>query len=1313
MNRVRVIVRRDADQSLRTTVLEAGAPIAERVAPLPEQVAFAWDVVGGQPETVRRTVIQIGTALRDALFEPHTTWHLTRLVDGSDTEVVFDVDDDTMLLPYEMLILADDLPLALRPNVAVSRGYSGAGQPAPVLAPGPMKILAAVAAPTETRTANIALDVEAEMQAILDAVSQVPTEGGGGVRILEVASLQQITAALRAEEFHVLHLSAHGSATLLELEDEDGDPDVVEAADLIAALRASGRALPLVVLSSCGGVDGGPAGLARTLIGGGVERVLVMQTRVSDRYATRLAKSFYAMLSAGSVAAALSRARYALEQERLAEAAVIPPEWFVPTLLTGVADRPLWNRNAPPRPLARRTQAPSGATVRELPVGYLIGRRGPVRDIVRLLDTPDGGPGAVITGMGGLGKTAVAGRVAARMRERGWHIAEHIGQWNPTALCAAVRAAIQDDPALRPVADALARDGDGQVLEHIHRLLAGSRLLLLFDDFEQNLTRPGGAAFLDPGFAEQFSQLCRVAATGRLLVTCRYPIPGGLTEVGLTPLSPAELQRMFLRLPQISGLGPNERQLVARTIGGHPRLIEFVDALLRGGDGTLRPVGEKLRRLADEHAVDLGQGRSLAESLDTAVVLGSRDILVDALVDLLDAAERELLLQISLSRTPLRDLDICHARFGPDATRTQRRTVLAAIETLIGLTLLTTDDDRYVVHPWVAQALDTHQGPDRIGRHSRAYAMRLARISAGFRDFDDYSEACRHLLAAGRYAELTELAIPCCRELDQLQVAALLGEIMPTLPDDTPGYLELGDREVRALRRTGNLGAATNRQTVLVSVLRGRVQSSSGSAQARCALVLGLDTLGELAMLAGDLGTAREHYSRSLRTARHLTSTDPHNVDMQQVLSRALESLGDIAVRGGDLTAALAHHTEALAIRRTLADDDPARTELRRDLANACLRLGDLAVLTADLDGAQHLYTESLTLHGDLTDSGPDAAESRRGLAIAHGKLGDLAMRAGHGDTASRHYLEKLLISTELSRADPGDTEIARDVAIAMQQIGDTALLFETPEDAVTFFTESLAIHRELAAKDPGNAEYQRDLAIALNRSGDVALQLGELHNARTHYTQSLAIHRKFADDDPANARNQRDLSISHDKLGDLAMRTADYLSADHHYTQSLTLAQQLAAADPTNTEKRRDLSISHHQLAKVAAATGAYTLAFRHHTAALTIARRLATADPENLQLHRDVGLILSAIGDAAERENDYDTAVEVYREALSIAKDLLETDPASPRALRDMEFAMTNLDRVLDTVEPNRVASTGIDALIEQGKALLRRLLPPPQQP
>jgi hypothetical protein len=53
-----------------------------------------------------------------------------------------------------------------------------------------------------------------------------------------------------------------------------------------------------------------------------------------------------------------------------------------------------------------------------------------------------------------------------------------------------------------------------------------------------------------------------------------------LVPIELPPLTGSELRRLFLRLPALRALPQEDRTLVARAIGGHPRLIEFVDALL-------------------------------------------------------------------------------------------------------------------------------------------------------------------------------------------------------------------------------------------------------------------------------------------------------------------------------------------------------------------------------------------------------------------------------------------------------------------------------------------------------------------------------------------------------------------------------------------------------------------------------------------------------------------------------------------------------------------------------------------------------------
>ncbi len=44
----------------------------------------------------------------------------------------------------------------------------------------------------------------------------------------------------------------------------------------------------------------------------------------------------------------------------------------------------------------------------------------------------------MLTGIGGIGKTALAGRVLGRLAEDGWLTAVHVGLWNLAALAAAV-----------------------------------------------------------------------------------------------------------------------------------------------------------------------------------------------------------------------------------------------------------------------------------------------------------------------------------------------------------------------------------------------------------------------------------------------------------------------------------------------------------------------------------------------------------------------------------------------------------------------------------------------------------------------------------------------------------------------------------------------------------------------------------------------------------------------------------------------------------------------------------------------------------
>ena len=202
-----------------------------------------------------------------------------------------------------------------------------------------------------------------------------------------------------------------------------------------------------------------------------------------------------------------------------------------------------------------------------LGVDDLVGRRREVRTAVRAL-TSNRDRGVSLVGMGGVGKSTVAGRVMQRLREDGWAIAIHAGPFSIAALCAVVRDALDEiaDPAAGRLVNQLGDEqADDQLrLGRLVRAVRDHRVLLVLDNFEDNLSL-GGDTFRDEVTAVVTATLVGAAGVGRLLVTSRYPLPGvdGLRDVRVTPLSPAQARKLLLRLPGLDALtGTQARELL-------------------------------------------------------------------------------------------------------------------------------------------------------------------------------------------------------------------------------------------------------------------------------------------------------------------------------------------------------------------------------------------------------------------------------------------------------------------------------------------------------------------------------------------------------------------------------------------------------------------------------------------------------------------------------------------------------------------------------------------------------------------------------
>jgi CHAT domain/TIR domain len=691
-----------------------------------------------------RELRQLGDAVGRVLFHDGIERSFTDLLNHATAaneavELIVETEVPQLLtIPFEAARLSDGRTPALESGVRMVRRLAAVRSGSQSPQPGPLKILVAVGAPDDGKTSNAVLDIERELQTILDAVENARQYGNAYVRILDVGSPDQIRGSLKEQAYHVLHLSGHGNAGVLELEDEDGNSIPVSAADLAGAIRDSGHPAPFIFLASClsGAGDSDTASLAQGLLQQGVPAVMAMQTSVTDKYATNLAAAFYTNLSTSDrpvASQALALARQQLERDRrkgLERGEHIPAEYATPSFFCTGEETPILDRSLEfVRPLEHTRKLTSGV-VPMLSIGDLIGRRVELRRVMRVLTEDERSiaeigrkAGCQLLGIGGVGKSAIAGRAMARLSDEGWTCVAITGQWTFSELATTISAGLltTGDPAFNNVGRNLAKPLPDEVrFKVIANLLANHQLLLVLDNFEDNLKlEPKGIVFRDPATAQLIQLLCRSAQRGKLLITSRYPVPEAgewLATEEPGPLSPAQTRKLMLRLSALRAQEPDGLRLIHRSIGGHPRMLEYLDAILRRGKARVPDVVRRLNEQAKRQGLNLADASAtLGDAVRAALQVGAGDILLDELLELVAEHEGDLdaFYQVSVFPRPVSidGLAFCIAG-GRAAVQAQVADVRRAVERIAQASLLTrTADESVWVHRWTAEVLRSRIAP--------------------------------------------------------------------------------------------------------------------------------------------------------------------------------------------------------------------------------------------------------------------------------------------------------------------------------------------------------------------------------------------------------------------------------------------------------------------------------------------------------------------------------------------------------------------------------------------------------------------------
>ena len=409
-----------------------------------------------------------------------------------------------------------------------------------------------------------------------------------------------------------------------------------------------------------------------------------------------------------------------------------------------------------------------------------------------------------------------------------------------------------------------------------------------------------------------------------------------------------------------------------RLVGGHPRLMEFVDALLHGGQGRLRHVTAKLQMLMRGEPASAAPGPGgLAPALDAAQLLAARDVFLDELLALARAQGAEAaLLQLAVCNLPVSADGLARMLADDPAQPGDMAGAHAALTRLEDLSLLHRQADGTAqVHRWTAQSLaaaDAAAHRDRCSRAGRYHGWRADNES---HDLADAVEALRNHLEGENFNEAVGIAEACFQALTRSRqavgIAALAAELLEQLPASHPGFASVADTEARAHLALSQTQRAFGRYQALLQAQQHRAQAEPDRADYQRDLSVSFNKMGDLYRDLGQGELAREAFSNALAISQRLPQAEPDRADYQRDLFVSFERMGDLHLNADQPDLAAQEFGKSRDIWQRLWEAEPTRADLQRGLVIPLLRLGNLPQPAADA----HL-TRAWQLLSDLAASG-------------------------------------------------------------------------------------------------------------------------------------------------------------------------------------------------------------------------------------------------------------------------------------------------------------------------------------------------------
>ncbi|MGI5401146.1 tetratricopeptide repeat protein [Streptomyces sp. CA-135486] len=741
---------------------------------------------------------------------------------------------------------------------------------------------------------------------------------------------------------------------------------------------------------------------------------------------------------------------------------------------------------------------------------------------------------------------------------------------------------------------------------------------------------PGGMRINDPDLAGLLAAWVLDPGDSKLLITSRFPflLPGhahdALVFEHLGPLTHAETLKLAWSLPALDRLTEPELTRVWHLVGGHPRALEYLDALLNNrvarypdvthrlaqslrnrqrhvaatpapspANGTATAAHTAGENRGNNELEGTGSGRLDVRLAETAT-LAADEVLLPGLTARLSPAARTLLNGAAVYREPI-DINALLFQTGtPDDTAATTPDTAAAwqrindILTAAGIPL-----DQPVDAGTLPTGLQQELAPHLVQmrqlptppRTRPAGLEQLIAQCAGTGLLHTDPRTGRFFVHRWTATELhrhthSDFGIEDIRQAHRNAAAYWLWRVS-RWPQDPDANIHDGLEARHHLLQAGELEQAAEATESAFATLRDR----SAWNRARTLIITTLAwlpsdsprhaawtlELGNLAYLQGDYDEARRLYEHSLEAFQRLGN--------QSGTATSYHQLGIIAQDQGDYDEARRLYQQSLDIEERLGNQAGA--------ASSYGQLGNLAYDQGDYDEARRLYQQSLDTFQRLGD--------QAGTATVYHQLGMIAYLQGDYDQARRLYQQSLDTFQHLGNQ--------ASTATVYHQLGNLAYRQGDYDQARRLYQHSLDIKQRL-----GN---QAGAATSYHQLGMIAQEQGDHDEARRLYQHSLDIKQRLG--------NQAGAATSYGQLGNLAHDLGDYDQARRLYQHSLDTFQRLG--DQTGA------ATSHLLLGNLAQQEGSWEEAVSFHGKALMVFVRLQS--PHAVTCLRQLGACREALGD------------------------------------------------------------------------------------